>query len=139
VSFSGANGGQPYFGSLIMDGSGNLYGTTSGGGAYGQGTVFELQKTSAPSSLAADPFVILAAGQSLAASGSASMTTAPRFSASIAAPNVPAAGAVPVLSASGTASPVEHVARDTLFAREGAKAETNILDWSPALDAWSPA
>ncbi len=30
--------------SLIFDAAGNLYGTTSGGGAYGQGTVFELQR-----------------------------------------------------------------------------------------------
>jgi uncharacterized repeat protein (TIGR03803 family) len=30
-------------GSLILDEAGNLYGTTSGGGAYGKGTVFELR------------------------------------------------------------------------------------------------
>ena len=32
---------MPY-GGLIMDSSGNLYGTTSGGGASNDGTVFEL-------------------------------------------------------------------------------------------------
>jgi uncharacterized repeat protein (TIGR03803 family) len=36
-----ADGGDPYAG-LIFDASGDLYGTTSGGGAYGWGTVFEL-------------------------------------------------------------------------------------------------
>ena len=37
----GSDGGYPYAG-LIFDQAGNLYGTTSGGGAYGAGTVFEL-------------------------------------------------------------------------------------------------
>jgi len=35
------DGGQPS-GSLIFDKAGNLYGVTAGGGAYGQGTVFQL-------------------------------------------------------------------------------------------------
>jgi len=39
--FNGANGQGPG-GALIMDGSGNLYGTTSEGGASNDGTVFEL-------------------------------------------------------------------------------------------------
>jgi uncharacterized repeat protein (TIGR03803 family) len=38
---SGGDGGYPY-GGVIVDGSGNLYGTTSQGGANGFGTVFEL-------------------------------------------------------------------------------------------------
>jgi len=38
----GSDGGGPYAGSLIMDAAGNLYGTTSSGGAYGLGTVFKL-------------------------------------------------------------------------------------------------
>jgi uncharacterized repeat protein (TIGR03803 family) len=37
----GADGGTPY-GSLVFDGSGNLYGTASAGGANGQGVVFEI-------------------------------------------------------------------------------------------------
>jgi uncharacterized repeat protein (TIGR03803 family) len=39
--FSGADGAQPCCG-LIFDAAGNLYGTTASGGAYGMGTVFEL-------------------------------------------------------------------------------------------------
>jgi uncharacterized repeat protein (TIGR03803 family) len=46
-SFTGTagDGGNPYA-SLIMDSSGNLYGTTTGGGAAGDGTVFELINSS---------------------------------------------------------------------------------------------
>src|SRR5260370_1221355 len=40
-SFAGSDGSSPYAG-LIADATGNLYGTTFGGGAYGHGTVFEL-------------------------------------------------------------------------------------------------
>ncbi|HLW69834.1 MAG TPA: choice-of-anchor tandem repeat GloVer-containing protein [Candidatus Binataceae bacterium] len=42
----GADGYNPYAG-LIMDGSGNLYGTTYEGGVYGPGTVFKLTPPSA--------------------------------------------------------------------------------------------
>jgi uncharacterized repeat protein (TIGR03803 family) len=45
ASFNGTNGEFPYA-ALIMDSSGNLYGTTEGGGASGVGTVFELAKGS---------------------------------------------------------------------------------------------
>jgi len=38
----GADGGGPGYGDLTFDSAGNIYGTTSGGGAFGQGTVFEL-------------------------------------------------------------------------------------------------
>jgi RHS repeat-associated protein len=41
ASFNGSNGAYSYAG-LVVDGSGNLYGTTSSGGAYGYGTVFEV-------------------------------------------------------------------------------------------------
>jgi uncharacterized repeat protein (TIGR03803 family) len=41
ASFDGKDGADPYAG-LIMDSSGNLYGTTTDGGASGDGTVFEL-------------------------------------------------------------------------------------------------
>lgn len=40
-SFTGTDGSEPYA-SLIFDGTGNLYGTTLAGGAYGFGIVFEL-------------------------------------------------------------------------------------------------
>jgi uncharacterized repeat protein (TIGR03803 family) len=40
----GADGSQPYAG-LIRDANGNFYGTTSGGGAHGFGTVFKLNST----------------------------------------------------------------------------------------------
>lgn len=41
ISFSGGNGADPYYGSLIADANGNLFGTTNGGGS-GYGTVFEV-------------------------------------------------------------------------------------------------
>ncbi len=41
ASFNGTNGSVPY-GTLIADAGGNLFGTTSGGGANSDGTVFEL-------------------------------------------------------------------------------------------------
>jgi uncharacterized repeat protein (TIGR03803 family) len=40
-SFSGPDGAQPFAG-VVFDAAGNLYGTTGGGGAFGEGTVFEL-------------------------------------------------------------------------------------------------
>jgi len=55
VSFTSANGEYPS-GSLIADAAGDLFGTTAGGGADGDGTVFEIAKTadgyaSAPTTL----------------------------------------------------------------------------------------
>ena len=44
ATFDGANGSRPSAG-LILDGSGNLYGTTPSGGANNDGTVFELDPT----------------------------------------------------------------------------------------------
>jgi uncharacterized repeat protein (TIGR03803 family) len=40
-AFTGRDGSAPY-GNVTFDRSGNLYGTTQGGGAYGAGTVFKL-------------------------------------------------------------------------------------------------
>ncbi|MGA2369618.1 MAG: choice-of-anchor tandem repeat GloVer-containing protein [Candidatus Korobacteraceae bacterium] len=40
-AFNGTDGSTPFAG-LIFDAAGNLYGTTEDGGAYGEGTVFEL-------------------------------------------------------------------------------------------------
>jgi uncharacterized repeat protein (TIGR03803 family) len=45
TSFDNANGAFPE-GRLLIDSAGNLYGTTSAGGANGDGTVFELQSGS---------------------------------------------------------------------------------------------
>lgn len=44
-SFSGGNDGASPIGGLIMDGSGNLYGTTAEGGLGKYGTVFKLEPT----------------------------------------------------------------------------------------------
>jgi uncharacterized repeat protein (TIGR03803 family) len=56
VSFTGADGLQPT-GSLIADVAGNLFGTTSGGGADGDGTVFEITKT--PEGYASAPTTVV--------------------------------------------------------------------------------
>ena len=40
-SFTGPDGAEPVAG-VILDGNGNLFGTTVKGGLYGYGTVFEL-------------------------------------------------------------------------------------------------
>jgi uncharacterized repeat protein (TIGR03803 family) len=45
-NFSGSDGAYPYAG-LVIDSSGNLYGTTSQGGSYGYGTVFKLDSSGA--------------------------------------------------------------------------------------------
>ena len=50
VSFNRTNGQYPY-GGLIADSAGNLYGTTSSGGANGYGTVFELSPVPEPPAL----------------------------------------------------------------------------------------
>lgn len=44
ASFNGANGSTPRAG-LIADAAGDLFGTTSTGGAFGDGTIFEIVKT----------------------------------------------------------------------------------------------
>jgi len=43
-NFNDDGDGYDPFSVLILDGAGNLYGTTGGGGTYGDGTVFELTK-----------------------------------------------------------------------------------------------
>ncbi|MGA3402372.1 MAG: choice-of-anchor tandem repeat GloVer-containing protein, partial [Acetobacteraceae bacterium] len=44
VNFNGFDGGSPHAG-LIVDAAGDLFGTTQGGGANGDGEVFEIAKT----------------------------------------------------------------------------------------------
>jgi uncharacterized repeat protein (TIGR03803 family) len=43
-SFNGGTDGAYPYASLVRDGEGNLYGTTNQGGAFGNGTVFKLDK-----------------------------------------------------------------------------------------------
>ena len=50
ASFTGTNGADPIAG-LIADAAGDLFGTTSSGGANGDGTVFELSGTATPTQL----------------------------------------------------------------------------------------
>jgi uncharacterized repeat protein (TIGR03803 family) len=45
VNFNYTNGANPYFMSLVQGTDGNLYGTTEGGGANGEGTVFKVTPT----------------------------------------------------------------------------------------------
>jgi uncharacterized repeat protein (TIGR03803 family) len=56
VSFNGANGAFPD-GSLIADANGDLFGTTTEGGANGDGTVFEIVKT--PAGYASSPTTLV--------------------------------------------------------------------------------
>lgn len=42
VDFDGANGDKPEYMSLVQGIDGNLYGTTAGGGAYSQRTIFSI-------------------------------------------------------------------------------------------------
>jgi uncharacterized repeat protein (TIGR03803 family) len=51
-SFTGGDDGGLPLSTLVFDNSGNLYGTTQGGGVYGGGTVFELS----PPAISGDPW-----------------------------------------------------------------------------------
>ncbi len=42
-AFTGGSDGGGVYGGVTLDAKGNVYGTTSGGGAYGYGTVFRLR------------------------------------------------------------------------------------------------
>jgi uncharacterized repeat protein (TIGR03803 family) len=50
-TFTGPDGADPLFVDLIFDRAGNLYGTTSGGGTSGNGTVFKVDRTGALTTL----------------------------------------------------------------------------------------
>jgi uncharacterized repeat protein (TIGR03803 family) len=47
-NYNATDGAYPYYGNLISDAAGNLYGTTNAGGTYGVGMVFELARTGLP-------------------------------------------------------------------------------------------
>jgi len=81
--FNGTDGANPTFGGVIMDSSGNLYGTTYNGGALGDGTVFEVAGAAAPTLPGIDAGFV--------------MTTAPL--AGMGAIQTPATAASPGLSA----------------------------------------
>ncbi len=51
ASFNGISGAMPLYGSLIQDAAGNLYGTTSQGGANNAGTIFEVSSSGASTTL----------------------------------------------------------------------------------------
>jgi hypothetical protein len=68
ANFAGAAEGASHPGGrLLVDASGNLFGTTLSGGANGSGTVFELQKTG--SGYATTPTVLTSFGSGITASG----------------------------------------------------------------------
>ncbi len=56
ASFDGTDGDYPAAG-LIRESSGNLYGTTEGGGANGDGTIFELTPTTTTVTSSVNPSV----------------------------------------------------------------------------------
>ena len=51
VSFNGTDGANPAYGSLVQGFDGNLYGTTSSGGAHDDGTVFKMTPSGALTTL----------------------------------------------------------------------------------------
>ena len=71
ANFSGGAGGAHPGGVLLVDASGNLFGTTLLGGANNTGTVFELQKTG--NSYAATPTVLASFGSGIVPSGSGNL------------------------------------------------------------------
>ena len=82
ASFDGGANGGTLRGGVVLDGSGNLYGTTSSGGANNYGTVFKISPTGTLTSLysftggndGGNPYAALVQGREDAPGGS---TTAP--------------------------------------------------------------
>jgi uncharacterized repeat protein (TIGR03803 family) len=67
ANFTGAAGGSHPGGHLLVDASGNLFGTTLSGGANNAGTVFEIQKTGG--GYAATPITLTSFGSGITPSG----------------------------------------------------------------------
>ena len=67
TAFPGGAGGANPGGRLLVDATGNLFGTTLSGGANGSGTVFEIKKTG--NSYAATPTVLASFGSGITPSG----------------------------------------------------------------------
>jgi uncharacterized repeat protein (TIGR03803 family) len=71
VNFSGGAGGSQPAGQLLVDASGNLFGTTASGGASNTGIVFELQKTG--NSYAITPTVLASFGPGVTPNGAGNL------------------------------------------------------------------
>ena len=69
--FAGGAGGSHPGGTLLVDASGDLFGTTLSGGANGAGTVFEIQKTGGV--YAAAPTTLTSFGAGITPSGSGNL------------------------------------------------------------------
>jgi uncharacterized repeat protein (TIGR03803 family) len=68
ASFNGTDGEYPE-GALVMDSSGDLYGTTYAGGASGNGTIFELAGAAAPGVQGIAASFVVSSGQPVGAAG----------------------------------------------------------------------
>ncbi len=68
ATFNGTDGGRPEAG-LIMDSSENLYGTTYGGGASNDGTIFELTGAATPAVQGIAAGFVVSTGQPIGAAG----------------------------------------------------------------------
>ena len=71
ANFAGGAGGSNPGGRLLVDASGNLFGTTLSGGANGAGTVFELKKTGGV--YATTPTVLTSFSSGIVPSGSGNL------------------------------------------------------------------
>ena len=71
ANFAGGAGGAHPGGGLLVDASGNLFGTTASGGAHSAGTVFEIQKTA--SGYATTPTVLTSFGSGVTPNGAGNL------------------------------------------------------------------
>ena len=71
ANFAGGAGGAHPGGVLLVDASGNLFGTTASGGTHSAGTVFEIQKTA--SGYATTPTVLTSFGSGVTPNGAGNL------------------------------------------------------------------